>query len=137
PSPPKAPATRGLSVGRDNPSNLPGTGTKGLIGSVTECVRTTLAGSACNRLHCRYAGKASSPLGADLAGLHVCGCRSCRGAALTAKPERGAGQRQLWWYSSSVTCSPRLASGRRPPGTASVVGRWVLEWPGGAGCRGR
>jgi hypothetical protein len=88
-------------------------------------------------LHCRYAGKASSPLGADLAGLHVCGCRSCRGAALTAKPERGAGQRQFWWYSSSVTCSPRLASGRWPPGTASVVAWWVMMWPGVARCQCR
>jgi hypothetical protein len=30
------------------------------------------------RLHCRYAGKASSPMGADLADLLACGRRSCR-----------------------------------------------------------
>jgi hypothetical protein len=36
-----------------------------------------------------------------------------------------------------VTCSPRLASGRRPPGTASVMGRWVMKWPGVARCRCR
>jgi hypothetical protein len=43
---PKAPATRGLPGGQDNPFHLPGTGTKGLIGSVTERDRTTLAASA-------------------------------------------------------------------------------------------
>src|SRR6266702_2600074 len=39
-------------------------------------------------------------------------------------------QRRL--YSSSVTCSPQSASGRWSPGTASVMERWVMKWPGGA-----
>jgi hypothetical protein len=43
----------------------------------------------------------------------------------------GAGQLQRWWYFSSVTCSPRLAWGRRwLVGTAWVVGWWVMKWPG-------
>jgi hypothetical protein len=46
---PNAPATRGLPGGRDNPSHPPGTSTKGVIGSVTECDRTALAASACSR----------------------------------------------------------------------------------------
>ena len=46
---------------------------------------------------------------------------------------RGGGQRRS--YSSSVTCSPQSAPGRWSPGTASVMDRWVMKWPGAAPSR--